>query len=314
MRKVLLFSILIVANAFAQSGGIAIELGSDTIRIGEQTTLRLIVGDATSSVDWPLIQDTLTTHVEVIQDNGVDTVANDPSAPDGHLILVRELVITSFDTGYWAIPPFKLSVNGKALETSPLLIFVRGVAVGDAASLHDIHDVSDVPFHLGYWLLEHWKWFVIAGVIIVLVLIVIYILKNKKPAEAITPVAIEVAIHERYLQELRALDGKRLWQQGSHKEYQSSLTDLLRGYIEERYSIPALERTTDELIHELKVSPLDRDQQNQLANVLRLADMVKFAKALPAPAENEQMMTEAIRFIQQTAPLPNKQSRTPHAK
>ncbi|MFZ1333080.1 MAG: hypothetical protein WAR83_12865, partial [Flavobacteriales bacterium] len=229
-------------------------------------------------------------------------------------LLVRELVITSFDTGYWAIPPFKLTVNGTAMETLPLLIYIKGVPVGAPASLHDINDVIDVPFHLGYWLLENWYWFLVVGAIILIAFIVIRILKNKKPVGPVAPVAIEVAIHERYLQELRVLEGKRLWQQGSHKEYQSGLTDLLRGYIEERYNIPALERTTDELIHELKVSPLDRDQQIQLANVLRLADMVKFAKALPAPAENEQMMIEAIRFIQQTAPLPAKSSKASHEK
>ena len=249
--------------------------------------------------------------MEVVHDNGIDTIAN---APNDQKLLVRELVITSFDTGYWAIPPLKLTVNGTSQETTPLLIYVKGIPVGTPASLHDIHDVIDVPFHFGYWFLENWYWFAFIGAILLLALIVLRYLKNRKPAEAAAPVAIEVAIHERYLQELRVLEGKRLWQAGSHKEYQSSLTDLLRGYIEERYNIPALERTTDGLIHELKVSPLDRDQQNQLANVLRLADMVKFAKALPAPAENEQMMTEAIRFIQQTAPLPEMPNRSSHAK
>ncbi len=39
--------------------------------------------------------------------------------------------------------------------------------------------------------------------------------------------------------------------------------------------------------------------------MLRLADMVKFAKALPSPQENEQMMVSAVRFVQETVPHPN---------
>ena len=43
MRTVLLLSILFITEAVAQSGGVAVELGLDTILIGEQTTLKLMV-------------------------------------------------------------------------------------------------------------------------------------------------------------------------------------------------------------------------------------------------------------------------------
>ncbi|MBK6343000.1 MAG: hypothetical protein IPF41_10550 [Flavobacteriales bacterium] len=92
-----------------------------------------------------------------------------------------------------------------------------------------------------------------------------------------------------------------LWQQGQHKAYQSRLTDLLRGYIEARYQVPALERTTDELMHELRVRPLEKRAQVLLGNMLHNADMVKFAKALPSPQENEQLMASARRFVMATA-------------
>ena len=124
-------------------------------------------------------------------------------------------------------------------------------------------------------------------------------LRRKQPL--VQAPVIELPLHERVLQQLAALDKERVWQQGDHKAYQSRLTDLLRGYIEERYQVPALESTTDELLHELRVSPLNTDQQNLLGNMLRLADLVKFAKALPSPQENEQMMANALRFVQETA-------------
>lgn len=313
MRSVLYIGLFVASGGFAQQNGVVLELGRDSIRIGEQTSLKLIVNDANASIDWPLLQDTLTKHVEVVLDKGVDTVGTDPDDPESLVHLVRELIVTSFDTGYWAIPPFKISINGTAVETAPLLIHVKGVAVDATASLRDIRPVYPAPFHLGYWLQENWYWFAGIAALALIVLLVSRMLKNRKPPSIAVTAPVELPMHERYLHELRALDGKRLWQQGAHKEYQSALTGLLRGYIEERYKVPALERTTDELLQELKVSPLDRDQQTQLANLLRLADMVKFAKALPAPTENEQMMTEAIRFVQQTAPAMDMTTRSANA-
>ena len=38
----------------------------------------------------------------------------------------------------------------------------------------------------------------------------------------------------------------------------------------------------------------------QLANILRMADMVKFAKWTPLPVENEQLLAGAIKLVQQT--------------
>jgi len=126
---------------------------------------------------------------------------------------------------------------------------------------------------------------------------------RRRPRRGQPPAVQEerLPLHERVLRELEALERERLWQQGTHKEYHSRLTGLLRGYIEERYRVPALESTTDELLAELRVSPLTTDQRNRLANMLRLADLVKFAKALPSPQENEGMMAAANAFVRETA-------------
>jgi hypothetical protein len=97
-----------------------------------------------------------------------------------------------------------------------------------------------------------------------------------------------------------------MWQQGLTKEYQSEVTDVLRAYIEERFNMPAMESTTDELLGSLRMSEMNAGQREQLANMLHMADMVKFAKWTPLPAENEQLMAGAIKLVQQTAP------QTPH--
>ncbi len=295
MRIVGAIALLAATNAVAQPPPVEVRLDSNAIRIGEQVDLRInvVLGP---KVQWPAIPDTLAPHVEVVHDHGVDTLDVDGTARQ-----VRRLSITSFDTGYWAIPPLQLRVGGHGVETEAVLLHVQGVQLDTALVLYDIHDILPVPFSLALWLEDHWMW--IAGGVTLAALAVglLLWLKRRKP-RAVEQVAapVELPLHERALQALDALGRERLWQQGLHKEYHSRITDILRGYIEQRFEVRAMEHPTDELLRDLSVSPMGGDQRTLLANMLRMADMVKFAKALPGPQENEQLMASAIRFINDT--------------
>jgi len=268
------------------------------IRIGEHAVISITAPADDPTVQWPTIADTLNAHIEVIGTAELDTAASGQGAS----MLVRRITITSFDTGYWAIPPFQLKAGGKSLETEPLLLQVDGFPVDAASVPADIKPIHRLPFSPLWWAMQHWTW--IAGALataLLVALIVFLVRRTREPAQEAIPQEARVELHQRVLAQLDALEQERLWQQGLHKPYQSRLTDLLRGYIEERYQVPALERTTDELLHELRVSPLSSEHQALLGNMLRAADMVKFAKALPGPQENEQLMASARRFVIATA-------------
>lgn len=275
------------------------KLDTAVIRIGEQATLQLSIELHTSAinVEWPAIGDTLQRYVEIVDPGKVDTVNK-----DGSIQLTRNIKITSFDTGYWAIAPLTFKIGDQKRSTDPLLVTVRPVELPSDPKLHDIKPIHDLPFNLISWVRRHWYWIAALVVLVIGILALIRWWKKRRTAVPATSAPGPVLpLHEQFLQELGHLEKERLWQKGLHKEYHSRLTDLLRQYIEERYHVPALERTTDELLHELRVTALDSDQRTSLRNMLRSSDLVKFAKALPSPAENEQMMTGAIRFINTTA-------------
>lgn len=286
--------------ASAASGQVAAELSRDAIRIGEQAELRIT---APLAAQWPAIGDTLTGRIEVARRQGPDTLAGDERVE-------LRLAITAFDSGYWAIPPFRFLIGGRPAETAPLLLRVEGYPVAADAEPKDIRPIHELPFSLVWWAREHWRWIAGAAALALLAIAIAALLPRlkRRPAAA-QPEAAPLPLHERVLAELDAVERERLWQQGLHKAYQSRVTDLLRAYIEERYQVPALERTTDELLAELRMSPLAPDQQALLANLLRGADLVKFAKALPTPQENEQLMAAARRFVADTAQRPQ-----PHAQ
>lgn len=298
MRMLAVIAGMLPLASLAQGQGPAsAALDRSELRIGEQAvvTLRWSGG---AGVEWPLIGDTISTRIEVVHKAPIDT------AEQG-AVLEQRVTVTSFDTGYWAIPPFRFGTGQGDVESAPLLLHVLAYPVDSSALPKEPKPIHAAPFSLSWWIREHAAW--IAGALAVALAaaflwVLVRRMKNR-PAQHVEE-APPLPLHERYLLELDALERERLWQHGEHKSYQSRLTDLLRGYIEERYQVPALERTTDELVQELKVSPLSLEQQALLANALRTADLVKFAKALPSPQENEQLMAAARRLIRETATPP----------
>lgn len=299
-----LWTIALLAPALVKAQVPTAVLDTSTMRIGEQVAITLAIdlpGEAPSnSLIWPTIGDTLTRTVEVVGTHRVDTVREGSGVR-----LSQRIILTSFDTGHWAIPPFAFAVDGRVVETRPLLLEVRTATLDAPPVPRPLRGIHEVPFSVWHWMRVHWFWIAIGiGAVLVILLVLFYLTRLRKApvVEAVLP-PLEPA-HVRTLRALRDLDGSRLWQQGEHKAYHSRITDLLRGYIEERYAVPAMESSTDELLQELRVSPLNSEQRTHLENMLRLADLVKFAKALPTPAENEQMMAGAIRFVEATAFIP----------
>jgi hypothetical protein len=114
------------------------------------------------------------------------------------------------------------------------------------------------------------------------------------------PAEVLVPAHIKALAALDNLKNKELWQQGQIKEYQSELTFILRSYLEDRFEIDALEKTTREIKLDLKDANLTSDQISLMSNVLQVADLVKFAKAIPGVELHSSFMQDALRFVNET--------------
>ena len=109
-----------------------------------------------------------------------------------------------------------------------------------------------------------------------------------------------------HVEAIRALEGlhnQKLWQNNKHKAYYSGLTDILRRYLAGRYGIGALEMTSDEIIDAVRPLDLPRKSAMELTALLREADLVKFAKATPEAARNEEAYQWAYYFVEETKPV-----------
>lgn len=312
MREWCSVLVALPALALGQQAAPVAELDTNLIRIGEQVQLTIRVDlPKGSTFQWPALTDTLPQHMEVVREAGTDTASG---GADGSMSLTRKIIITSFDSGTWAIEPIGMVVNGDSVETNALALQVATVPVDTAQAIKDIKGIYEVAPDRWAWLRKHWPW--LAGGAAVLLAAIGFLIwsSGRKKPEVAAPPAPALPLHVRMRSALEEVERKRLWQQGLHKQYHTEVTDILRHFVEERFGTPALEKTTDELVQELKLSSMNTEQREKLGNMLRLSDLVKFAKLTPAPSENEQLMVSALRLVEDNAIMDTPQPPADHAR
>ena len=290
--------------SLAQGSTFKASTDKESILIGEQILLRLEIRSAAAdSISFPVLEDTLSAAVEIVQKSPIDTTFEGQTLEQR--VLSQKLILTSFDSGYHAIPPLVATVNGFPLESNPFLVSVQTVTVDTAKGIYDIRGVAQVPFSFKEWLKENWTWLAVAFLLLIGIIGLIIWFKRRPDH---IPVAIEKSkrpAHELALERLVDLESKSLWQNDKIKEFYSELTDILRQYIEQRFFIPELEQTTDEIIDSMRRKPdFGQETIDKTRNVLFLADLVKFAKEKPVGSENEMNLVAVKIFIEETKVSP----------
>jgi hypothetical protein len=299
LRHVITFLFLLASYVcFSQQLNVKAEIDTSSIRIGEQVNLRLSAflsqGDE-RHIKWPALGDTITSKIEVVSKSKLDT----QMAATGQMIISQTVQITAFDSGFHPVPPIIFTIKEDTnviAETDPLLLEVVTVPVDTTKDIKDIKDPVEAPFT---WR-EAIPYIIGAAVAILVIALIIYYIRKRrsKPAVVKTPEIIKTA-DEIALEQLESLANEKLWQQGKTKEYYVRLSDIMRVYIEQRYRIPAMEQTSDEILRSLR-SILDDAHRVRLRQVLLLSDLVKFAKEHPIGTENEMTLQNAKEFVIET--------------
>ncbi len=305
LALLVILSLLKAGVSMSQNILVSAVLDTNAIRIGEQATIHLRIQSTRNNgalkISWPRFSDSLIKNIVVLKISKVDTTKSVKNSQPTTLQQEQSLVITSFDSGYYALPPFTFILNGdstKPLLTEALLLHVQGMRVDTTLAIKDIKQPLKEPFN---WreLIPLLKWVALALVLLVgIVLLVQYLSRRKQ--KRLKPKGPEIPPHVQALDALRKLREAKLWQDNKQKEYHSRLTDILRLYIEQRFHISALEQTSDEILNSFHSIAMDPENKARLKQILLLSDMVKFAKQQALPDENEMSMDNAIAFVSET--------------
>lgn len=297
----LLLSILVMGGWGMASAQVSVETKIDSINIlvGQQTDLELAVTyNRGAKITWPRLKPSqyLVPGLEIVDVSTADTASVD----DNRITVRKKITLTSFDEKLYPIPGITVKVNGKSYTSNQLALKVLTI---DVDTIHPNQffppkTVQNNPFMWSEW--RPLFWLSILVVILCMAIVYLYVrLKENKPIITKIRIVKKILPHQKALSAMEKIKAEHLERSEDQKTYYTQLTDALRQYIKERFGFNAMEMTSLEIIERLQQSG-DQKMIDELKELFRTADLVKFAKYSTLINENDLNLVNAINFIDQT--------------
>lgn len=233
--------------------------------------------------------------IELLSVSPWDTISQTSQA----IIIEKDLLITAWDSGYFAIPaipvPFEIQGKTDTAYTRPIP-FTATLAPADTVAIQPIKPIIEEPVKV-----EDFASYLIGLLALAALVAVVWWWYKKRKTQPPIPQqpVVELPPHTIALEKLDQLERAQLWQKGQIKAYHTQLTYILREFLEKRFHILALESTSQEIAVQLQNLVSEEMRQN-ITQLLLTSDMVKFAKAEPPEEVHQRLMEEARRIVKVT--------------
>lgn len=306
IQALIMAMMLLALPAMPGNTTISAKLDSTHVLMGKTIGLHIsVVQDRdVNGLMLNLVADTLNAKVEIADKGKADTTALD----NNRLQINRDITLQAFDPGTYQLPAILYVVGGDTLRSKETLtLTVDSIKVDPQGKIKDFKPVAEAPFKLLDWVPDFisdywWAW--LAGLLLLAFGIYAYFKWYKKGINPLKPVKKRLPPYEEAMQALSNLKSRNLWQNGQEKEYYTTLTDILRVYIDRRFGINAVEMTSTQIMDKIRQNEDAHIAKEQLNNVLEIADFVKFANMHTLADDNEIAFQRAVNFVEQTKPLP----------
>jgi hypothetical protein len=131
------------------------------------------------------------------------------------------------------------------------------------------------------------------------------VLIKRKRASNRQQAAPAVPAHELAYRQIQEILDEKLIERGESKLFFSKISDVLRGYIENRFGLEAPRRTTEEFLSDLsRNATFSAEHEGLIAAFLRDCDLVKFAEHTPSQEEITRAIDSCKAFIEATKAQP----------
>lgn len=309
----LLVTLGLLLPVFAQARNSTVEFvvesAPEPLTVGDRVTLRLAVTHpADVEVPLPSLGQEWGPF-EVLDQSAPERVDHD----DGTATTSKDFVVTLFAPGEYQTPPLTITQRLRDgtladLAAPSIRLEVSSVLTEDLA-LRDLKPQASLPVP------PLWPW-LLGGLWLVGLLATVlagasfwaYRRWFRRPAPGVAaPLFVDPrppeVIARAELDRIEALD---LPARNRIKEHYSLVADCLRRYIEGRYGLPALERTTGELRQAFRgaATPAPRQRVNAFLDLFTESDLVKFARYIPPREAISRLIPGARRIIDETTPPP----------
>lgn len=174
----------------------------------------------------------------------------------------KEFIITSFDSGSFTFPSFKVVVNNQELYTPPVLINI-GYSKEDGPGLKDIKP----PRHVRP---QNYLWLKILAALFSLLLIYLLLKKLFKKKNQVKDSSDFFSDIKIKLEKLKLLTNEP-------KQFHLKLSEVLRKYLEGEFKEGMMMKTSGEVLNYLNSKNFSKGDVLKLEYALRAGDAVKYA-------------------------------------
>lgn len=290
-------------------------LDSVNLLMGKLTTLTMeVVQDKGKSGGFPMFRDANPAigyigvcgdSIELRTSYKADTI----ELGSGRIQINYQIPLQAFDSGTYRLPQFVYVSESDSARSNALTLNVVPVNVtadDPIAGFAKVAEPEGANFFdfVPDWLADFW-WIIL--LLIILGIVAWWAMRRYKKEGTVLPKRPEPTPYEVAINALHKLKEKKLWEQGMEKEYFTDLTEILRVYLDRRFGINAMEMTSREIMDHLYSSDI-KDKREYMRQILNVADFVKFAKVRPLPADNIAAYDNAVRFVEETKPVPVEKS------
>lgn len=287
-----------VEESFQGDGiSVLVRVGSKEISIADTVAVELeVLAAADIEVVFPDVSEGLD-DFDIVD----EMVEADRLGGDDKIIKLRRYRLEPMVAGKVSLPALRFeyvpkgALEAKAIETKSVEINVVSV-LGDSAEETQLAEIEGVVELRDYTTII----WVAAVVVVILIIVVVFVIKSLHKKEYQAERVFRSA-HEIALARLKELEDEGLVSSGMLKIFYERVSNVLRYYIEDRFTLKAPERTTEEFLFELKsASVLAVADKDSLGKFLRHCDLVKFAKHEPSDEQVSLTVDLVKDFIDRT--------------
>ncbi len=295
---------LLLAAGPAHGQRVEAYLSADSVTVGDRFTLTLVAlhgVETEPAFPDPSAGEAVYGDLEVLEvaTSGGRILGVDTS---GFRIdsVVYEATTFALDTAY--VPPLRILFSANAdtfsVATPPLILPVSSLVPTEAEGIKDLASLVEFAGPI-------WPYVLLGLALLVLVALLIYYLRRRRrapePEPPPPPPVPRISPYEAAIARLRELETASLEAPTQIKPFFVELSDLLRTYLEDRLGVPALERTTRELMNEFDNRAvrykLPGGAPQRVYGILELSDLVKFADVRPPGAQSRMALDETRKTV-----------------
>lgn len=300
MKYLFFILVIFVCDSFAQAQQLESSLEKKSIFIGEQNTLTLNATSISEKINWP--ENIVLTGLRIdAKNNKKDTIDIEVIRQliDSTKRNVLHLTFTAWDSGIVTILPVVIDTLAE-IAFDPQLVWVKFPDIDPEGDILDIEDGRIIVYDE---IKESTLWIVIlsivGGLLIIGGVIWFLIYRKQKKLNHVEP-QITLSLREQAEQRLHDLFAKKYWLSDKQKLHFIELTEIMRWYVNKRYGIDAMEKTTMELNAAMRMKLIERNHITVLTELLKQADFVKFAKLTLHENEVDILNHHALHFVEIT--------------